>query len=91
MADKLYKQENTIVLEQGTKVYNFPIVDTYFYFNDASLSYVIQGNATRKTASILKADIDLAKYENELAVAYTEATFNAFLRKYAALTGLVVV
>jgi hypothetical protein len=91
MADKIYKEENTIVVEQGVKVFNFPIADTYFYYNESTETYVIQGNVTKKTCSILKSDIDLSKYENDSAVAYTDATFNAFFRKYASLTGLVIV
>jgi hypothetical protein len=86
MADKIYKDGNTIVIEQGETTHNLPIVDSYFYLN--ANGFVIQTVQSRKTVSI--AFIDVEKYENESSVEYSIETLNTFLRRYASLTGLVI-
>lgn len=84
MANQLYRQENTVVLVQGTKVTDFPIVDSYFYYDEVPQSYTIKSVQSRKTASIPRADI--GTYKNELDVAYTEQSLLSFLRLYCSLT-----
>lgn len=84
MANQLYRQENTVVLVQGNKVTDFPIVDSYFYYDEVPQSYTIKSVQSRKTASIPRADI--GTYKNELDVAYTEQSLLSFLRFYCSLT-----
>jgi hypothetical protein len=84
MANRIFIEGNTLVIEQGTAVKNIPITDLFYTFNDTQNSYSIKGSRSMQTALILKGDI--TSYTNELGVAYTETTFNTLLRENSFLT-----
>ncbi len=90
MNDKIYKEENTLVFEIAGAVSNLPIVDTFFYINYTSNTYVLRGVNTGKTVNIKIQDVIDGKIEDDSLVAYTESSLNTFLRRYASLTGISI-
>lgn len=88
MGYRIFRDQNTVVLEQDTVTIEIPIVDSYFTYNETALSYDIKTVQSRKTASIPRADI--GTYSNELGVLYTEESLRAFLRLNCSLTNTLV-
>lgn len=84
MANRLYREGNFIVLEQGSRVIDFPIVDADFNYNDVSQTYLIKTVLTNKTGSIPRSSI--SSYTNDIGISYTETTFKSFLRHNTGLT-----
>lgn len=84
MANKLYREGNFVVLEQGTRIVNFPVVDSDYEYNENTQVYSIKSYQSRKTGVINRSDI--GTYTNEISVAYTEASLNSFLRHNTGLT-----
>lgn len=86
MPYKLYRSGNFVVLEQGLKVLNFPVVDTDYDFNEELSYYTIR--SSRKSGVVDRSDI--GTYTNEVGTAYTETSFNNFLRQNTGLTNELV-
>lgn len=85
MAYKLYRDLNCIVLIQDAVRVDYPIVNTYFTYNENSQNYTIRTVNTKIRESIINR-ADISDYSNELNVDYDELTFLSFLRLYASLT-----
>lgn len=88
MANKLYREGNFVVLEQGTRIVNFPVIDSDYEYNENTQVYSIKSYQSRKTGVINRSDI--GTYTNEISVAYTEASLNSFLRQNTGLTNELV-
>lgn len=82
---KLYRDLNYIVLIQDTVRVDYPIVNTYYTYNENSQDYTIRTANTKIRESVINRG-DISNYSNELNVNYDENTMLSFLRLYASLT-----
>jgi len=81
---KIYRSGNYIIAEKGGKVYEYAISKTVYTFDNAGKYEVTEtgvGSDAAGTIPILTADVDAGNWENDLAVAYTQATLLTFLRE----------
>lgn len=88
MANKLYREGNYVVLEQDSRIVNFPVVDSDYEYNNNTQAYSIKSYQSRKTGIINRSDI--GTYTNDISVAYTEVSLNSFLRQNTGLTNELV-
>lgn len=82
---KLYRDLNYIVLIQDTVRVDYPIVNTYYTYNENSQDYTIRTANTKIRESVINRG-DISNYSNELNVNYDENTMLSFIRLYASLT-----
>ena len=81
--DEITRIGNYIVIEYDSRILNFPVVSTVFFYDPNTLSYDIRSLATQELVKVLVTDITSI---SDGVGTYTESTFLAFLRANTGLT-----
>jgi len=73
--DEITRIGNYIVIEYDSRILNFPVVSTVFFYDPNTLSYDIRSLATQELVKVLVTDITSI---SDGVGTYTESTFLAF-------------